>query len=139
MMRFRPWFAGFTLIVSAVWSMAAQAMDKEDRQAVIHDQLRAFLSDNSKEAWSHAAPAIQVRFGNPDVFMTMVRKQYSPLYRPRAYTMGAAVETQRGPAQIVHVVDDQGRPWQAIYIFTEENESWKISGCFLQLLPGEDI
>ena len=136
-------FTGLSLVLSLIsgliWPVSAFA-DTSERQAIIHEQIQAFQADDTRQAWSYAAPAIQVRFGDADQFMSMVRSQYQPLYRPRAYTMGETVETPRGPGQIVHVIDDQGRPWRALYLFTADNkDEWKISGCYLHLLPGEDI
>jgi hypothetical protein len=72
-------------------------------------------------------------FGQPGVFMDMVRQGYRPVYRPQTFAFREIVELHGQVAQKVHVVGPDGRPVTAVYPMTRlPDGSWRIDGCYLQ-------
>jgi hypothetical protein len=64
--------------------------------------------------------------------MSMVRNSYAPVYRHKSFEFGEALVSDGQIAQRVHIVDDNGVPWEALYTLEQEPDgSVKISGCVL--------
>jgi hypothetical protein len=104
-------------------------------EKVIRAQLAAFASDNAALAFSYASPKSQRQFRTPDRFISMVRSDYEPLYRPR---MVRFVEARRAPderdnvIQKVSVMAPNGLLVSAFFSMTRlENGEWRIAGCLL--------
>lgn len=114
--------------------------DQSAFQEIINDQIAAFNADDGLRAYSHAAPVIKQLFPSPDIFMSMVRQGYQPVYRQKSFSFGEVVDDLGRPAQEVTIVDMNGQTWTAIYSFERQaNGSWKISGCRLVRVPGADV
>jgi len=114
--------------------------DQSAFQEIINDQIAAFNADDGLRAYSHAAPVIKQLFPSPDVFMSMVRQGYQPVYRQKSFSFGAVLDDMGRPSQEVTIVDVNGQTWTAIYSFERQaNGSWKISGCRLVKVPGADV
>ena len=114
------------------FSRPALANDISAAQDVIRSQEQAFSRDDAKTAYSYAAPAIRQRFPQPDVFMSMVRDAYTPVYRHRSFEFGEAKVDGDWIAQRVHIIDADGRPWEALYTLEQQPDgSFKIIGCML--------
>ena len=114
--------------------------DQSAFQEIISDQIAAFNSDDGMRAYSHAAPVIKQLFPSPEIFMSMVKQGYQPVYRQKSFNFGSVVDDMGRPAQEVTIVDINGQVWTAIYSFERQaNGSWKISGCRLVRAPGADV
>lgn len=114
--------------------------DQSAFQEIINDQIAAFNADDGLRAYSHAAPVIKQLFPSPDIFMSMVRQGYQPVYRQKSFSFGEVMDDMGRPAQEVTIVDMNGQTWTAIYSFERQaNGSWKISGCRLVRVPGADV
>lgn len=114
--------------------------DQSAFQEIINDQIAAFNADDGLRAYSHAAPVIKQLFPSPDIFMSMVRQGYQPVYRQKSFSFGEVMDDMGRPAQEVTIVDVNGQTWTAIYSFERQaNGSWKISGCRLVRVPGADV
>ena len=110
----------------------ARADDIAAAQKVIRAQEQAFSRDDAAAAYSHAAPAIQEMFPHPEMFMAMVRGSYVPVYRHKSFEFGEARAAQGRIAQRVHIVDDNGEAWEAMYTLEQQPDgSLKITGCSL--------
>jgi len=106
--------------------------DKQAFQEIITNQIAAFRIDNADAAFAFASPRIQQLFGDPQVFISMVRKSYSPVYRPQFFEFGEAALKQGQPTQVVKILGPKGTPWAALYTFEKQGDgSWRISGVFL--------
>ncbi|MFO0994884.1 MAG: DUF4864 domain-containing protein [Hyphomicrobiales bacterium] len=133
------------VLVFLVPNLAARAgdisrADQSAFQAIITDQIAAFNADDGLRAYSHAAPVIKQLFPSPDMFMSMVKQGYQPVYRQKSFNFGAVIDDLGRPAQEVTIVDVNGQTWTAIYSFERQaNGNWKISGCRLVRLPGADV
>lgn len=118
---------------------ARAADDVATAQGVIRAQEQAFGRDDFATAYSHAAPAIQQIFPDPETFMTMVRNSYAPVWRHKSFEFGEARAADGRIAQRVHIVDTDGVPWEAMYTLERQPDgSVKISGCVL-LKAGEPV
>ncbi len=125
----------FLLLLALLIGVSAPARAADDvatAQKVIRSQVEAFGRDDAAAAYSHAAPAIQEMFPQPDVFMAMVRGSYAPVYRHKSFEFGVARVADGKIAQRVRIVDAEGVPWEALYTLElQPDGSLKISGCTL--------
>jgi hypothetical protein len=125
----------FVLLVALLIALAAPAFAADDvasAQSVIRSQVEAFGHDDAATAYSYAAPGIQGMFPQPDIFLSMVRNQYGPVYRHKSFEFGEAKVADGKIAQQVHIIDADGVPWEALYTLEQEPDgSLKISGCVL--------
>ena len=116
-------------------SLAAPARAVDDvaaAQGVIRSQVEAFSRDDAAAAYSYAAPAIQEIFPQADIFMSMVRNTYAPVYRHKSFDFGDARVSDGTIAQRVHIVDADGVSWEALYTLEVQSDgSVKIAGCVL--------
>ena len=113
-------------------SSPARADDVAAAQKVIRSQEQAFARDDAAAAWSHAGPAIQELFPRPEIFMQMVQQGYAPVYRHRSFEFGEAKAAGGEIAQRVHIVDDNGEAWEALYTLERQPDgSYRIPGCSL--------
>jgi uncharacterized protein DUF4864 len=111
---------------------AFAADDVANAQSVIRAQEQAFSHDDANAAYSYAAPAIRQIFPQADVFMSMVRQSYAPIYRHRSFEFGEARTAGDQVAQRVQIVDEKGQAWDALYTLEQQPDgSLKIVGCML--------
>jgi hypothetical protein len=111
--------------------------DRTAVQAVIEQQIQAFLRDDGETAYSFAAPSIQQMFPTADIFMEMVRGGYQPVYRPRSHVFGELKASGGGLEQVVEIVDADGEYWTAHYTLELIDGAWRITGCYLEKAPGK--
>lgn len=105
--------------------------DKAEIRRIIETQLKAFQQDNEVEAFAFASPKIQEQFGTSEKFMRMVKRQYHPVYRPRAVMFRGFTTVNYFPAQILIIMDKDGNLLQVVYVMQCQNDrSWRIHGCF---------
>jgi Domain of unknown function (DUF4864) len=122
------------LLVAFLLALAAPACadDVATAQSVIRAQEQAFSRDDAAAAYSHAAPEIRQIFPEADVFMKMVQQGYAPVYRHKSFEFGEARAADGRIAQRVHIVDDNGEVWEALYTLEQQPDgSLKITGCSL--------
>lgn len=113
-------------------SLARAADDVAAAQGVIRAQEQAFGRDDFAAAYSHAAPAIQQIFPDPETFSAMVRRSYAPVWRHKSFEFGEARAFDGKIAQRVHILDTDGVPWEALYTLEQQGDgSFKITGCVL--------
>jgi hypothetical protein len=108
-------------------------------RAIIEAQLDAFQNDDAERAFSYATPGIQETFRTPASFMDMVRRDYAVVYRPARVEFEEPVIVDGEPAQPVRFTDAQGRLWLAIYPMQRGADGWRINGCYLDRLGGQNI
>ena len=105
-------------------------------RAVIGSQIEAFRVDDGSTAYSFAAPELQRIFPTADVFMSMVRSGYQPVYRPRSIAYGRLKVLNGAYVQEVFVVGPDGDTYTALYALKQQPDgSWKISGCSIVKTP----
>jgi hypothetical protein len=130
------------LLLALLFGLASPAFAEDDiaaAQGVIRSQEQAFGRDDAAAAWSYAAPAIQGMFHQADTFMAMVQQGYAPVYRHKSFEFGEARAEGGVIAQHVHIIDADGKAWEALYTLEREPDgSLKITGCSL-LKAGEAV
>lgn len=141
-------FATFFALVLAVAMASAPAAraDELDSSAaaeirsVIENQMAAFKVDDGPAAFAYASPTIQELFQTPEIFMSMVKTGYAPVYRPQAVEFRELTQEARGPVQVVHIVGPDGRAVLALYSMEQQPDgSWRIDGCTLTAAPDVGI
>jgi hypothetical protein len=111
---------------------ADAADDVAAAQGVIRAQEQALIHDDAAAAYSYAAPTIKEIFPDADVFMSMVRDSYAPVYRHRSFEFGEARSEGDWIVQRVHIIDADGDAWEALYTLERQPDgSLKITGCSL--------
>ncbi|MBZ9935492.1 DUF4864 domain-containing protein [Mesorhizobium sp. BR1-1-16] len=128
--------AVLTAFLIAALPLAALAepssADKDAFKSLVQGQLQAFRKDDAATAYGKAAPGIQRMFPSPDLFMTMVRQAYPPVYRSSSVAFGEVADGPAGPMEKVYLTAADGTNWIALYTFEKQADgSWKISGCQL--------
>jgi hypothetical protein len=130
----------FVLLAALLLSFAAPARAADDvaaAQGIIRSQVEAIERDDAATAYSYAAPAIQNMFPQAEIFLGMVQRTYTPIYRHKSFEFGEGRAADGKIAQAVHIVDADGVPWEGLYTLEQQADgSIKISGCVL-LKTGE--
>jgi hypothetical protein len=141
MTRFGKWqLASFLVFVLAGPVSAADGFDDATRaaiQGVISHQLDAFSQNDPKSAESFAAPAIQSRFPEPAAFFEMVKRNYGALVKPKSTQFGEMTSSPHGPLQKMTIVAADGSVWTAVYALQQVDGHWRISGCGLMKVEGQ--
>jgi len=117
-----------------LFGLAAPAFadDAATAQGVIRAQEQAFVRGDAAAAYSHAAPEIKQLFPQADIFLQMVQQAYPPIHRHKSFEFGEARAAGGRIAQRVHIVDDNGEAWEAMYTLEQQSDgSLKITGCSL--------
>ena len=111
---------------------SVRADDVSAAQGVIRAQEQAFSRDDAATAYSHAAPEIKQLFPQAEIFLQMVQQAYPPIHRHKSFEFGEARAAGGRIAQRVHIVDDNGEAWEAMYTLEQQADgSLKITGCSL--------
>ena len=127
------------LALLLIFASPARADDVAAAQSVISAQEQAFGRDDADAAYSYAAPEIRERFPAADIFMSVVRNDYMPVYRHKRFEFGETRSEGGWIAQRVHIIDTNGESWEALYTLEREPDgSLKITGCTL-LKPGQAV
>ena len=122
------------LLFVFVLGLAAPAFadDVAAAQGVIRAQEQAFTRGDAAAAYSYAAPEIRQIFPLAEIFLLMVQNNYTPVYRHKSFEFGEARADGGRIAQRVHIVDDNGEAWEALYTLEQQADgSLKITGCSL--------
>ena len=109
-------------------------------KAIITHQLQAIAQDDGASAYAEAAPNVQKIFPNPEIFMSMVRGGYPPVYRNKQYNFGdAGLDAVGRPFQKVEILGLDGVRYEAIYFMERQPDgSWKISGVIVAKADASD-
>src|SRR3954452_24252608 len=125
-------FALLLVFLIGFGSQVSAADDVAAAQSVIRAQEQAFGRDDVIAAYSYAAPSIKQIFPQADIFMQMVQQGYPPVYRHQSFEFGEAKVADGRVAQRVHIVDEKGEAWEALYTLEQQPDgSLKITGCSL--------
>jgi len=127
-------------ISAAAFTQSISETEKSEFQRIIAAQISAFQADDGPTAYSFAAPVVRNIFPTPEIFMSMVKRGYSPVYRPQSFNFTEALIDPMGrPAQKMLVVGPDGKTYEALYSMEKQPDgTWRISGCTLLEIPGLD-
>lgn len=121
-------------------TLAADDYDQATRKAiqdVIAQQLDALAHEDAAKAETFAASAIRKRFPEPKQFFDMVKNNYGALIHPKRTHFDDTAKSPHGPLQKVTIVAADGTVWTAIYSLEQADGSWRITGCGLEKLAGQ--
>ncbi len=114
-------------------ALAGAGDDVAAGQSVIRSQEEAFSHDDAAAAYTFAAPGIKSLFPSADIFMSMVRNAYAPVYRHRSFEFGEAKTSEGKIVQEVQIIDADGAAWEALYTLEPQPDgSLKIIACVLK-------
>jgi hypothetical protein len=124
----------------AAFAQSISETEKSEFQRIITAQISAFRADDGPAAYSFAAPIVRKIFPTPEIFMSMVKQGYPPVYRPQSFNFTEALIDPLGrPAQKMLVVGPDGKTYEALYSMEKQPDgTWRISGCTLLEIPGLD-
>ena len=136
-----------TLVLTVVVGFAMTFVTAEARdpskpsdpiETIIARQIEAFKRDDAATAFSFASPAIQKRFGTAEIFIAMVAQGYPQVYRPRSYRFVDRTVDGASALQRVMVVGPAGATVMALYELVLVDGRWRINGCRIAKLPGQE-
>lgn len=125
------------LLVAVTLPVAAWAQ-ADGVQDVIGAQIEAFRAKEHAEAFSHAAPQIQLMFRNQERFASMVQRGYAPIYGAQSWRFGRSKPDGKDTMyQEVMLTGPDGRSWVALYTMRRSKDgTWKIAG--VRLVPSQE-
>ncbi len=132
------------LLVALLFATPALAEDSKSAnpafQSIITHQLQAIAKDDAATAYADAAPLVQKLFPTSEIFMNMVRGGYAPVYRHKAFDFeGSGTDESGRPYQRVGLIGEDGARYEATYYMEQQPDgSWKISGCVVAKVAGEE-
>lgn len=110
-------------------------------QDVITAQVEAFRTADAPEAFRYAATPFQSAFPDAETFLiTIVGSGYGPIMESTSHSFGAY--SQLDPRSMAQQVMFTGRDLsrhEAIYVLTEEEGGWRVSGVQLVKAPGMGV
>jgi hypothetical protein len=118
----------------------SDATETDLMQNVISLQLDAFARDDATTAYAQASPVIQAKFQSKEIFMAMVRQGYALQIQPQRVEFLGATETPDGAVFGVQVYARDGGSWIAAYqMVRDDTRNWRINGCQLMRVAGQQI
>jgi hypothetical protein len=120
------------ILFSLLTSGMASAQDAINAaQAVIANQIKALMHGDADAAYALASPAIQSLYPDKRLFLTMVQKEYEPVYQAGTYAFGRSKQIGAGEVVLQEVLinSKQGADWTAIYeMRLMDDGSYKVNG-----------
>ena len=127
------------VLAAGFFGLTAAIAQADGINETISRQIEAFKRDDAETAFSFASPTIQKQFGTPEVFMSMVARGYPQVYRPRSFRFAERATQGRTTLQKVIVVGPDGVAVAALYEMIKVDDRWRINGCRIAKLPGQDV
>jgi hypothetical protein len=132
-MKIRLAAAAIAATLAAIPAYAGEA-EIRAAQSSIEGQLRAFLAGENETAYSYAAPNVKRLFPTLEQFMAMVKSGYRPVWQPKNFAFGDAMEMS--PTEIIQkvlVVGPDGKNYEAVYTLElQEDGTFRITGVSLR-------
>jgi len=129
-----------SMMFSSKLAFAADVVAEADIksvQFVIDSQITAFKSGDHTSAYSFAAPNVKQAFPSVDTFIDMVRRGYTPLFRPSSYFFGRSMLSEGEFLQELIVTDASRQLWQIIYTLSQQkDQSWKVTNVLMYPYKG---
>ena len=128
------------LLTALLLTVAHAGDDVAAAQSVIRSQAEAFSRDDAATAYSYAAPAIHEHVpASRHLHVDGPAQLRAGLSPPEFRIRRGAAPKAAWIAQRVHIVDDDGEAWEALYTLEQQPDgSLKITGCVL-LKAGQEV
>ena len=125
-------FASFAIVAVPV-----RARVNDTIKRTIECQITAFKLNDFWKAFSFATPFLREKFGSAENFGKMVRNGYPMVWRPSKVIFLENERYHHGLAQVVQIVDANGKSHYLRYYMMEFDGSWRIGG--VEFLPASDF
>ena len=104
---------------------------------VITAQLTALLNEDATGAWQYAHVSIKEKFGNADVFLSMVKQAYTPMMSFTQLEFLSLTAMQDSWLQKVRLIDRRGDRYELNYILVESQVgNFEIAGVTIEANNG---
>lgn len=141
---------GFGLLIRAMLAVllmaglarAEDAVPSEEAwQVVITAQVEAFRAHDAPGAFQYASAPFQTAFPSAEAFFaSIIGSGYGPIMDSSSHSFGKfAPLDERSVAQEVTFTGEDLSRYEAIYVLTEEEKGWRVSGVQLVKTPGMAI
>lgn len=121
----------FTLLFLTLSNLAHAEDPIADARAAIAGQIKALMAGDADAAYSYASPDIRSLYPDKNVFLSMVQKNYEPVFHAGSYAFGKAKLVGGGELvlQEVMIGARQGEDWTAIYeMRLMDDGQYKVNG-----------
>ncbi len=131
--------------VLAVLLLAAPVAAQEPAalpwQTVITAQIEAFRAKDAPGAFQYAAAPFQTAFPSAEAFfVSIIGSGYGPIMESSGHSFGVFHEIDAtSVAQQVTLTGKDLSRYEAIYVMTEEERGWRVSGVQLAKTPGMGV
>lgn len=129
------------LLMTALARAEDAAASAEPWQEVITAQVEAFRAHDAPGAFQYAAAAFQTAFPSAEAFFaTIIGSGYGPIMDSSIHSFGkfAPIDDRSMAQEVTFTGNDLSR-YEAIYVLTEEEKGWRVSGVQLVKTPGMGI
>jgi hypothetical protein len=133
------------LLAAVLMTATVQAEDNsapaEAWQVVITAQVEAFRAHDATGAFQYASAPFQTAFPSAEAFFaSIIGSGYGPIMDSSSHSFGKFVPLdERSMAQEVTFTGEDLSRYEAIYLLTEEEKGWRVSGVQLVKTPGMAI
>ena len=130
------------VLLMAGFAQAEDATAPEQAwQAVITGQIEAFRAHDAPGAFQYAAAPFQTAFPNAEAFLaTIIGTGYGPIAESTSHSFGSFTKLdEHSVAQEVMLTGKDLSRFEAIYLLTEEEIGWRVSGVQLVKTPGLSV
>jgi len=110
----------------------------EPWQAVVTGQIEAFRAHDAPGAFQYAAAPFQTAFPSAEAFFgAIIGSGYGPIMDSSTHSFGSFTRlNEHSVAQEVMLTGKDLSRFEAIYVLTEEEGGWRVSGVQLVKAPG---
>ena len=110
-------------------------------QDVITGQIEAFRAKDAPGAFQYAAAPFQTAFPSAEAFFgAIIGSGYGPIMESASHSFGDFTKLdERSVAQVVWLTGKDLSRFEAVYIMTEEQGGWRVSGVQLAKTPGISV
>lgn len=130
-----------TPVTPAVPDIQAAPMVEAQWQDVITGQIEAFRAHDAAGAFQYAAAPFQTAFPSAEAFfVAIIGSGYAPIMDSTSHRFGEFTRLdEHSIAQEVTLTGTDLTRFVAIYVLTEEESGWRVSGVQLAKTPGIGI
>lgn len=129
------------LMAVPAYAQDAAMPDDQPWQGIITAQVEAFRGHDAPRAFKYAAAPFQMAFPSAESFFaSIIGSGYGPIMESTTHSFGkSAPLDERSMAQQVMFTGKDLSRYEAIYVLTEEEGGWRISGVQLVKAPGMGV
>jgi len=110
-------------------------------QDIITGQIEAFRAKDASGAFQYAAAPFQTAFPSAEAFFgAIIGSGYAPIMESSSHSFGEFTRLdEKSVAQVVRLTGKDLSRFEAVYIMTEEQGGWRVSGVQLAKTPGISV